>query len=155
MKTFRLISLEIVEDNSLKHIELVDGLIINKEDDQNTWLIEVYTTPTNFEFFEKALQSQQEFIVRAVISKKDNDPVSFHIKARSVRKLETNISIMLQGTLKRTSRKNYAELLLKDLMDKGLSGDTLLNEFKDKLKNKPYLTPPSNTSTFSEGSVGM
>lgn len=153
MKTFKLISLEVVENDGLKNIELVDGLIINKEDEQNTWLIEVYTKPSNLDFFEKALQSQQEFIISAVISKKENDPVSFQIKARSVRKLDTNVSIMLQGTLKRTSRKNYAELLLEDLLDKGLSGDTLLSEFKAKLKNKPYLTPPSNTSTFTERSA--
>lgn len=148
MKTFKLISLEVFENNHFRNIELVDGLIINKEDDKNTWLIEVYTKPDQTDFFEKALQSQEEQIIRVVISKEENDPVSFHIKARTIKKLDKNVSIMLHGTLKRTSRKNYSESLLKDLLDQGLHGEMLLTEFKDRLKNKPYLTP-SNSSTSS------
>lgn len=148
MKTFKLISLEVFENNHFRNIELVDGLIINKEDERNTWLIEVYTKPNQTDFFEKALQSQQEQIIRVVISKEENDPVSFHIKTRTIKKLDKNVSIMLHGTLKRTSRKNYSETLLKDLLDQGLHGEMLLTEFKDRLKNKPYLTP-SNSSTSS------
>lgn len=146
MKTFKLISLEVFENDSFKEIDLVDGLIINKEDEQNNWLIEVYTKPAHFDFFEKAMQTQQEFIIRVVITKKDNDPVSFHIKTRSVRKLEKNISVMLQGTLKRNARKNYAEVILKDLLNKGLTGEALLNEFREKMRNKPYLTPANKTA---------
>ncbi len=146
MKTFKLISLEVFENDTFREIELVDGLIINKEDEKNTWLIEIYTKPEQISFFEKAMQNQEDRIIRVVITKKDNDPVSFHIKTRSITRLEKNVSIMLQGNLKRTSRKNYSEILLKDLLDQGLNGDTLLEEFKEKMKSKPYLTP-TNKST--------
>lgn len=147
MKTFKLISLEVFENDIFREIELVDGLIINKEDEKNTWLIEIYTKPTQIDFFEKALQNQEDQMIRVVITKKDNDPVSFHIKTRSITKLEKNVSIMLQGTLKRTSRKNFSEILLKDLLDQGLYGETLLQEFKEKMKNKPYLTPTNNSTS--------
>lgn len=147
MKTFKLISLEVLDKDTFKPIELVDGLIINKEDENNSWLIEVYTKPNQTDFFEKALQNQQDQIIRVVISNKDNDPVSFQIKTRSVKKLDKNVSIMLHGTLKRTSRKNYSETLLKDLLDQGLYGETLLLEFREKMKNKPYLTPSKSTSS--------
>ena len=139
MKTFKLISLQFVDNDKIMDIELADGLIINKEDEDNTWLVEVFTNSTYQNFFEQAYQNQQEFIIRVVITKKDNDYVSFHIKVCSVKKFENNISIMLAGTLKRNSRRNYAESLLKDLLDKGLNGDELFNEFKENMKNKPYL----------------
>lgn len=41
MKTFKLFSLHIVKEDKLVDIPLEDGLIINKEDEHNTWLIEV------------------------------------------------------------------------------------------------------------------
>lgn len=147
MKTFKLISLEVFENGTFREIELVDGLIINKEDEKSTWLIEIYTKPDQIGFFERAMQNQEDRIIRVVITKKDNDPVSFHIKTRSITRLEKNVSIMLQGTLKRTSRKNYSEILLKDLLDQGLNGDTLLQEFKEKMKSQPYLTPMNNSTS--------
>jgi hypothetical protein len=149
VKTFKLISLEVFENDSFREIELVDGLIINKEDDQNNWLIEVYAKPDQVDFFEKSLQNQQDQIVRVVITKKDNDPVSFHIKTRSVKKLDKNVSVMLHGTLKRTSRKKYSEILLKDLLDQGLQGESLLIEFKEKMKTKPYMTPTNRSTSTS------
>jgi hypothetical protein len=139
MKTFKLVSFQVVDNETILDIELADGLIINKEDENNTWLIEVLTNSSHQDFFENAYQDQRDFIIRVVITKKENDPVSFHIKVCSVQKLENNISIMLKGTLKRNSRRNYAEVLLKELLDKGLNGDNLLGEFKEQMKNKPYL----------------
>ena len=47
MKTFKLISLQIVEDAKLVDVFLEDGLIINREDDQNSWLLEAYTDHTH------------------------------------------------------------------------------------------------------------
>lgn len=149
MKTFKLISIEVFENDTFREIEMVDGLIINKEDEKNTWLIEIYTKPDQVDFFEKSLQNQDEQIIRVVITKKDNDPVSFHIRTRSITNLENNVSVMLQGTLKRTSRKNYSETLLKDLLDQGLNGESLMQEFKNKMKSKPYLTPINNSSSSS------
>lgn len=149
MKTFKLISIEVFDHDTFREIEMVDGLIINKEDEKNTWLIEIYTKPDQVDFFEKSLQNQEDQIIRVVITKKDNDPVSFHIQTRSITKLDNNVSVMLHGTLKRTSRKNYSEILLKDLLAQGLNGETLLQEFQSKMKNKPYLTSINNSSSSS------
>lgn len=146
MKTFRLISFEVVDNDELKEIELVDGLMINKEDDKNTWLIEVYTNSNDLNFLEKALQNQEEFNIRVVISNKENDPVYFQAKVRSINKLETNISIMLQGKIKKISLRRYAGVLLEDLLNKGLSGEQLLSEFKNKLHSKPFIEFSANSS---------
>jgi hypothetical protein len=134
MKTFKLISLQIVDGADLTDIELQDGLIINKEDDLRTWLIEAYTKKSYRDYFKDG----EEMIVQVVISKKENDPASFQTKVHSVKEFENNISVLLEGTLKRT-RNEYAELVLDDLLKKGMSGDELLYEFKEKMKSRPRL----------------
>ena len=35
-------ALDIIENDSRKKIELIDGLIINREDEENQWIIEAY-----------------------------------------------------------------------------------------------------------------
>ncbi|MDE3840279.1 hypothetical protein C0966_13140 [Bacillus methanolicus] len=134
MKTFKLISLQIVEGTDLKDIELQDGLIINKEDEHSRWLIEAYTKKSYLDYF----KAGDEKIVQVVISKKENDPASFLTKVHSVKEFENNISVLLEGTLKRT-RNEYAELVLDDLLKKGMTGDNLLIEFKEKMKSRPRL----------------
>lgn len=136
MKTFKLISLDVLEKGVAREIELVDGLIINKEDDKGTWLFEVYTKAKFLDFFEKKMQADREFVVQVVISKHDNDPATFRVKVRLTKKLNENASIMLQGSLKPNSRRNFAEGLLKELLDQGLGGEKLLEEFRAGLKSK-------------------
>ncbi|WP_442596818.1 YwpF-like family protein [Neobacillus sp. D3-1R] len=138
MKTFKLISLQIVEEYRLVDVRLEDGLIINKEDDQNSWLLEAFTDDIHFDVFQKAFQTQQDLIVQVVISKKENDPAAFLTKVCSVKRLDGHVSVLLQGKLQR-SRNNYAELLLDNLLNKGLGGNALLVEFKEKMKSKPRL----------------
>jgi hypothetical protein len=138
MKTFKLISLQIVEEFQLLDIALEDGLIINKEDEQNSWLLEAYTDVSHYDYFQKAFESQQELIVQVVISKKENDPAAFQTKVSIVKKMDGHVSVLFQGKLKR-SKNNYAELLLDNLLHKGLGGEALLVEFTEKMKTRPRL----------------
>lgn len=138
MKTFKLISLQIVEEEGLKDIALDDGLIINKEDDLSNWLIEAYISKTYLDYFTTAEDANQELTVQAVITKKENDPAAFITTVSSVKELENHISILLQGSLRRT-KSDYAELLLGDLVQQGLDGEALVTEFKNKMKSKPRL----------------
>lgn len=139
MKTFKLISLQIVEGNGLKDIALDDGLIINKEDDLSNWLIEAYISKTYLDYFTAAEDENQELTVQAVITKKENDPAAFVTRVSSVKELEKHISVLLEGSLRRT-KSDYAELLLNNLLDSGLTGENLLSEFKMKMKSKPSLS---------------
>lgn len=138
MKTFKLVSLHIVRENKIEDIPLEDGLIINKEDENNTWLIEAYTDKSFLDLFQKAIDQDSELLVQVVITKKENDPAPFRVKAKSLHPFDQNISVLLEGFLKRT-RSNYSELLLDDLLQKGLSGDALMEEFKMKMQTKPKL----------------
>jgi hypothetical protein len=139
VKTFKLISLQIVEDAALVDVVLEDGLIINREDDQNSWLLEAYTADhSHLAFFQKAYASKQDLFVKAVITKKDNDPATFVTKVCSVKQLGSHTSVLFEGKLKR-QRNNYAETLLDHLLQKGLDGNALMVEFKEKMKTKPLL----------------
>ncbi len=141
MKTFKLISLQIIDDSEAQDITLHDGLIINKEDERNRWLIEAYVGANYQDFFTRLLESERETPAQVVISKKENDPASFTTRVLSVKKIDGRLSVLFEGFLKRS--KNYAELLLSDLIEKGLSGEELLSEFREKMMTKPKLTSTS------------
>ncbi|MGD6842219.1 YwpF-like family protein [Bacillus infantis] len=138
MKTFKLVSLQIVEDDGLKDIFLDDGLIINKEDDLSNWLIEAYTSKSFLEYFTAAKESKKVMTVQAVITKKENDPAPLVITVSSVKELENHISVLLEGSLMRT-KSDYAERLLNSLMQEGYTGEDLLSEFKNRMQSKPSL----------------
>lgn len=138
MKSFKLVALEIVEDGTSVEIPLEDGLIINKENERAHWLLEAYTNLTLYDYFEKIHKQNREIIVQAVITKRENDPAYFQTKIVSLNKFEEHISVLFEGSLRR-NRSDYSELLLDSLLEKGLGGQALLAEFKDKMKSKPKL----------------
>ncbi|WP_419882371.1 YwpF family protein [Peribacillus sp. B-H-3] len=141
MKTFKLISLQIADENQeLIEAELTDGLIINKEDDQSTWLLEALIKNEHFKKIQDALPPVNgEVNIQAVITKKENDPASFKTILRIIKDLEGHKSIMFEGHLQR-SRSKYAELLLEDLIQQGITGEVLVEQFKEKIRSRPKLT---------------
>lgn len=138
MKTFKLVALEVVEDGNSVEIPLEDGLIINKENERSSWLLEAYTTLSLYDYFKKIYDEKREIIVQAVITKRENDPAFFQTKIVSLNKFEEHMSVLFEGQLRR-NRRDYSELLLDSLIEKGLGGQALLTEFKDKMKSKPKL----------------
>ncbi|SDN04106.1 YwpF family protein [Bacillus sp. OK048] len=138
MKSFKLVALEVIEDGKSVEIPLEDGLIINKENERASWLLEAYSDLSLYDYFKKIHVESREVIVQAVITKRDNDPAFFQTKIVSLTNFDQHISVLFEGQLRRT-RSDYSELLLDSLLEKGLGGQTLLDEFKDKMKSKPKL----------------
>ncbi|MFJ5718160.1 YwpF-like family protein [Neobacillus sp. NPDC093127] len=138
MKSFKLYSLEVVDDDKSVEVPLTDGLIINKEDDRYTWLLEAYTDLSLYDYFEKISEQNRDIIVEAVITKKENDPAYFQTKICSLTKFENHISVLFEGHLRR-NKSDYAELLLDVLLQKGLNGPELLQEFREKMMSKPKI----------------
>lgn len=136
MKTFKLISLQVLRKEAVIPIELDDGLIINKEDDHNHWLIEAYTSRSAINFLEEAYKNQEILLVHAIITKKENDPAPFEVKVLSIQDFGEKASILLEGILKR-DRKDYAELLLQYLLEEGYTGKSLSDKFGELLQSKP------------------
>jgi len=138
VKTFKLISIQLLRGGNATAIPILDGLIINKEDDHHNWLIELYMAHSDYSFFENALNDGQKLLVHAVISKKENDPAPFEVIVHSVSKFTNTISVLLQGSLMR-NRKDYAEMLLDHLLESGYEGSVLSERFKELMHNKQQL----------------
>lgn len=136
MKTFKLIAFNLLKDNDTIEIPLEDGLIINKEDESHTWLMEVFTDRSYHDLFYSAIDQGNDLLVQVIITNKDNPPAPFQVKAKSLQCFKDNISVLFEGTLKR-SRNNYSEEILQELILKGFSGDELLSEFKNQMHLKP------------------
>jgi sugar diacid utilization regulator len=145
MKTFKVISLQVVDNDELHDFEIEDGLIINKEDENSTWLVETYMSQKYIEFFQKAQQQKGDLEIQVVISNKANDPAAFMTSIRGIKKMDGRMSILFEGKLKK-QRNEYAELLLDDLLQKGYTGDELLKEFRKKMVSKPRIPATSKPS---------
>ncbi|MFE8698100.1 YwpF family protein [Cytobacillus sp. FJAT-53684] len=139
MKTFKLFSLQVVEEDQLVDIELEDGLIISQENDQSTWLIEAYISKSYDEYFQMLAKREEDLIVQVVITKKENSPAAFQTKIVTIQHINDHISILLKGNLKKTNY-DYAEIVLKKLINQGISGDKLLSEFNHIMRSKPQMT---------------
>jgi hypothetical protein len=138
MKSFKLVALEVVDGGNTVEIPLEDGLIINKENESASWLLEAYTDLSLYDYFQKIHEQSREVIVQAVITKRENVPAYFQTKIASLNKFQNHVSVLFEGRLRR-NRSDYSELLLDSLLEKGLGGQTLLEEFRDKMKSKPKL----------------
>lgn len=136
MKTFKLVSLQVVNEHDVKDVELVDGLIINKENDPETWIIEAYTNHCYYDYFRWKLEQNCTVNVMATITKPENSPAPFKVNVFSVQKIDDEMNVVMEGSLVKT-KDDYAEFLLEKLIDEGLSGEDLLAAFKNKLEAKP------------------
>ncbi|MBY0122276.1 YwpF-like family protein [Bacillus sp. S/N-304-OC-R1] len=139
MKTFKLITLQVVEEDSLVDIDLIDGLIINQENEQNTWMLEAYVNKSYHDYFQELYEKGEDVIVQVVITKKENSPAAFQTKILTIKQVSDKISILFEGKLMKTNY-DYAEIVLKKLIGQGLSSEELLQEFKKILREKPKIT---------------
>lgn len=138
MKSFKLFSLDVVDNDTSVEVPLVDGLILNKEDEHSTWLLEAYTDLSLYDYFKNISEQKRDIIVEAVITKKENAPAYFQTKICSLTKFDKHISVLFEGKIRR-NKSDYSALLLESLLQKGLEGPALLTEFRDKMQSKPKL----------------
>jgi len=138
MKSFKLYSLDVVDNDTSVEVPLVDGMILNKEDEHSTWLLEAYTDLSLYDYFKNISEQKRDIIVEAVITKKENAPAYFQTKICSLTKFDKHISVLFEGKIRR-NKSDYSALLLESLLQKGLEGPALLTEFRDKMQSKPKL----------------
>ena len=90
-----------------------------------------------YDEFHVLLKNKQKVTVEAKITKETNDPATFMATVASITSIgENRISLLMKGVLKER-RLHYAEMLLEDLINQGLSGQDLLQQFKLQLRNRP------------------
>lgn len=139
MKTFKLKSLKIIqnidEEIGQKNIPLIDGLTINREDDENQWVIEAFMEELYLTYFEELYRNENEVIIEVKITKESNDPALFITKIIGLNKIGTHMNVLFKGTLI-DYRKTEVEDILQSLIQENIRGEELLNRFKQKLKEK-------------------
>src|SRR5690606_26215162 len=134
-----IVTLQIIEEeNMIKDIELVDGLIINKENEQKTWLIEAFIKKDYIDYFRKAEEKKEEMNIQVIITNPANDPAPFRVHIHSIKEIDDHISILFEGFLTPV-RNEYAELLLDELISEGYSGTELMAIFKKRMQSPPRL----------------
>ena len=123
MKTFKAIRFQLVEDEAIKEYTLYDGVIINKENSGTGWLLEILIDEIHLETMETYMHNETILDTRIVITRASNDPAMFESTIKDIQKL----------------RQTYAEKLLEQLVNEGLSGQALIKAFNRKMQSKPKL----------------
>lgn len=135
MKTFKLINLDILEKQGEElhtlTVDLIDGLIINREDDQNRWLIEAYTDQEYLELFQNTKKVDRDLVLQVKISKETNQPATFLVKVVDINQIGDNMNVLFTGTIV-NKKQEYIEQVLQDLIDQGYQGQELLEKFRKK-----------------------
>jgi len=135
MKTFKLKGLQIVADEKKdiapQKIPLIDGLIINREDEIG-WLIEAFIESSHRTYF-KDLEDTDELMIKVKITREDNDPAFFITKVIGINDIsDERMNVIFQGDLV-DHRKSRIEELLEEILEQGYQGASLLKKFKESI----------------------
>ncbi|MCA1012624.1 YwpF-like family protein [Halobacillus halophilus] len=135
MKTFKLISLDIIEekdeDITQRRIKLLDGLIINREDDHGRWIIEAYVDQSYQDFFQTMCNNSEEIMVQVKITKPSNQPATFLVTPIDTNVIGDHINVIFMGSIVNRQQEQI-EKTLRQLMDEGYQNEELLAAFKKK-----------------------
>jgi|SRR5690625_2449596 len=135
MKSFKLKGLKIVENKEKeirsKVIPLLDGLVINREDELG-WLIEAYIDQS-YESYVKSIEAIEELIIQVKITREENDPAFFITEIISINKIsDEKINVIFQGHVV-DHRKSRIEELLQEILEQGYQGESLLKKFRESI----------------------
>lgn len=144
IKTFKLVDLKVEHEaegeKKLLAIPLKDGLVLNREDGENSWLIEALIDKDFQPIFEQLYDSKAQIRAFVTISKKTNTPAQIVGKIKTITPLEQDLSILIDGRLHASRRLHDPEVLLRTLMGQGLTGDALIEAFTENVNIKKDTT---------------
>ncbi len=145
MKTFKMLSVGIVNENRLQDFPLIDGIIINQENSHRLWILEMFIDQEHQSIFEQWRKNEELLEAKVVISYPENEPAAFLVAVETVKPIGDNISVLLKGRLKR-ARAQYAEQLLEELIGEGFEGQELLHRFESDMRSRPRLKRDKDTA---------
>ncbi|HLR18767.1 MAG TPA: YwpF-like family protein [Staphylococcus sp.] len=139
MKTFKAVRFQIVSENGgVTEYELEDGVIINKENSGTGWLLEIVISDFHYETMKQYMENEDLLDIRVVITRPANDPALFDATIKNISQLNDTISVVFECHIY-TLRQVYAESLLEQLIDEGLTGEELKKSFNRMMQSKPRL----------------
>lgn len=136
MKTFELKALEVFENTDGESeieqhtIPLLGGLIINREDEADRWVIEAYLEKRYHDFFKELEKTRNDVMIQVKITKESNQPAIFMTNIIGINEIGDNMNVLFMGTIV-DKRKEIIEDMLKQLIDEGYHGKALLDKFKE------------------------
>ena len=133
MKSFNVVSVHLKIDGEFQNLDFLEGIIINNELGDDAWLIEISLQETRKKRLENFLNNDVDILVK--ITRPSNTPAHFEGKLVDITDLEGLISVIFKGDVL-SSNPNYPVELLEELVTKGLSGEDLIEKFKQNMGNK-------------------
>ncbi|MGG3449036.1 YwpF family protein [Domibacillus aminovorans] len=137
MKTFKVAEFFLEKEEISHKIPLKDGLIINREDEKQSWLIELFLDESE-ELSIRRFHHISSLTARIAITDRGNDPAIFSVSMRGIQKLDHGISVLFDAQL-RQRRNHYTKQVLDSLLKQGLEGEELLNTFTDTIRKRPEI----------------
>ncbi|WP_346235342.1 YwpF family protein [Lysinibacillus telephonicus] len=138
MKTFKMLSFDLISENGGQNIPIIDGIVINQENSHKSWILELFISKEFQSTFQKFKASGEILEVHVIISFPDNEPAPFKVIVSDISEIGDRITVLLKGTII-TQRNKYAEQLLKMLINENLPNDELLQRFKQGMRERPRL----------------
>ncbi|WP_050183342.1 YwpF family protein [Domibacillus robiginosus] len=132
MKTFKVATFLFEKKGELISVPVQDGLIVNREDEQRSWLIELFLEEEGVQTV-RAFEQEEPLTAHVAISHRGNDPAMFTVSIRSFQLLEKGTSVLFDAQL-RQMRNEYAKQVLHSLVEEGLSGEELLKAFTEAVQ---------------------
>lgn len=136
MKTFKLKSLKVLtfKEQTLieKEIYFKDGLIINREDYDNSWLAEIYLSNDHEEYFKQLKETEKELLIQVKITKESNEPATIIAKVIGMNVFDEDMNVLFMGSML-TGRYIDIQQTIENAIKSGLPGEALLNKFKSMI----------------------
>lgn len=140
MKTFKAVRFQIVtEHGGVIEYELYDGVIINKEQSGTGWLLEIVISSNHYDIMKEYMDDETLLDIRVVITRPSNDPALFDATIKNISLYDNERMSIIFDCHVYTLRQVYAENLLAQLVDDGLSGEELMTSFNRMMQSKPRL----------------
>ncbi|MFP7494251.1 YwpF family protein [Terribacillus saccharophilus] len=128
MKTFKLVELILypTDQGSLdgRNMELAEGLIINKEED-NEWVLEAVLGQTDLEYVQRFSENRKVVLAEVRITKPENRPALFLIQVQEVNDIGEEGNVIMKGTLVREEPSNLFAAIRK-LRKDGMKEEEIL-----------------------------
>ena len=138
MKTFKMLSFDLMNEDGGLNIPIIDGIVINQENSRKSWILELFLSKEHKTIFESLKDSNEVFEVQVIISFPDNEPAPFKVLVSNIQEIGEKITVLLKGTIK-ARRSKYAEALLNSLLTEELSSEELMTRFKKGMRERPRL----------------
>lgn len=137
MKTFKLYAISLLEKLDgkvqLKKIPIQDGLIINMEDQKQSWFIEAVFDEEHYNYFKEAYDEKRHVVVDVIITSKDNHPAAMITSIQQITNLKEGISVLFDAKLA-LKKDDIIRDVLKDLVVQGYTSEQLISEFQYKIE---------------------